>query len=129
MSCRHVICYGFKIFTSGESTITVFNILMRHFEILPKFIVYDNACNLHNTCLIRSVLLLLYNIVNVIKLKSFRDPTAFRNSTFLIDRFHSTNHKCNRAIQCQIFEQETLTSLILKFANRYTQGCDEFHPS
>ena len=41
--------------------------------IAPETIVYDNCCNLHNYCL-------------------NREPEFFRNSQFLIDRFHWSNH-------------------------------------
>ena len=53
IACRHGINYVFKILTSAESTVIVFNILICHFRHQPKYIIYDNACNLHNTCLIR----------------------------------------------------------------------------
>ena len=44
-----------------------------------------------------------------------RDPTAFKKSTFLIDRFHSTNHKCNPAYSMkniQTREIQTLNSQV-----------------
>lgn len=40
----------------------------------PKVIIYDNACNLHSYCL-------------------NREPTFFKNTWFLVDRFHWRNHK------------------------------------
>ncbi len=39
----------------------------------PKVIIYDNACALHNYCL-------------------NRDPEFFKDTTFLVDRFHWKNH-------------------------------------
>ncbi|KAI6649515.1 hypothetical protein LOD99_11880 [Oopsacas minuta] len=44
----------------------------------PRIIIYDNACNLHNTCIIR-------------------EPKLFKDTTFLVDRFHWKNHCCNPA--------------------------------
>ncbi|KAI6648096.1 hypothetical protein LOD99_11905 [Oopsacas minuta] len=44
----------------------------------PQIIIYDNACNLHNTCIIR-------------------EPKLFKDTTFLVDRFHWKNHCCNPA--------------------------------
>ena len=39
----------------------------------PQVIIYDNGCNLHNYCL-------------------NREPLFFKNSWFLVDRFHWPNH-------------------------------------
>ena len=41
--------------------------------IAPETIVYDNCSNLHNYCL-------------------NREPDFFRNSQFLVDHFHWSNH-------------------------------------
>ena len=40
----------------------------------PRVIIYGNACNLHSYCL-------------------NRDPDYFRETVFLVDRFHWKNHK------------------------------------
>ena len=53
MSCQHKICYGFQILRSKESTICILNLLLTHFHTQPRIIIYDNACNLHRTCMIR----------------------------------------------------------------------------
>ena len=47
--------------------------------IAPKVIVYDNGCNLHQYCL-------------------NREPDYFRESRFLVDRFHWPNHTGNKNI-------------------------------
>jgi hypothetical protein len=44
------------------------------FILAPKIIVYDNACNLHSYCL-------------------NRDPLFFKETKFLVDRFHWKNHR------------------------------------
>lgn len=41
--------------------------------VAPKIIVFDNCCNLHSYCL-------------------NRDPNFFRNTLFVVDRFHWFNH-------------------------------------
>ena len=51
--CKHKVCYGFEILRFKESTTTVFNLLLTLFQTPPRIIIYDNACNLHNTCIIR----------------------------------------------------------------------------
>ena len=72
--CKHKVCYGFQILRRKESTITIFNLLLTLFEKPPRTIIYDNACNLHNTCIIRLELmlepliwLLCHRIIKLIK--------------------------------------------------------------
>ncbi|KAI6659973.1 hypothetical protein LOD99_14314 [Oopsacas minuta] len=65
---------------------------MTIFREQPKVIIYDNACNLHKTCM-------------------KRDPKVFRNTTFLIDRFHSTNHKCNPSYSLRSIQTDEMKKL------------------
>ena len=51
MSCQHRTCYGFQILRSKESAICILNLLLTHFSIQSHIIIYDNACNLHRTCM------------------------------------------------------------------------------
>ena len=53
MACRHKICYGFQILREHESTVVVYNMLISLFEKPPRIVIYDNACNLHTTCIMR----------------------------------------------------------------------------
>ena len=53
MNCQHQICYGFTILRAKESTVGILQLLLTHFRKLPRIIIYDNACNLHRTCMIR----------------------------------------------------------------------------
>ena len=48
--CIHRICYGFEILESKESTTNVLRLLLTRFKDPPRNIIYDNARNLHNTC-------------------------------------------------------------------------------
>jgi len=73
MFCPHGICLGFQIMSSPESPRTPFDILVRRFSVMPKLIVYDNACKLH-----------LY----VLK----REPLRFQNTRFMVDRMHYKGH-------------------------------------
>lgn len=57
----------------------VFNTLL---YAAPKYVIYDNSCNLHEYAL-------------------NRDPGFFRHSRFLVDRFHWKNHKGNVIYQQQ----------------------------
>ncbi|XP_078661027.1 uncharacterized protein LOC144905304 isoform X2 [Branchiostoma floridae x Branchiostoma belcheri] len=71
--CKHGICYGFEAMTSCESPYHPFEIIRSRFEIAPQVIVYDNACKLHGYAM-------------------NREPHFFRNTTFLVDRFHFKGH-------------------------------------
>lgn len=107
VSCVHGICYGFQLMEDVESPNIPFTILRTRFHEAPKLIVYDNACNLHNYCL-------------------NRDPVFFRDSWFVVDRFHWCNHVgCHvgynlsiylqhREVNTQVAEQRNATLKKLK---------------
>ena len=63
------ICYGFQAMRLRESPNTPFTLQTT----APTTIVYDNCCNLHNYCL-------------------NREPDFFKETKFLVDRFHWSNH-------------------------------------
>eukprot|EP00058_Branchiostoma_floridae_P024016 XP_002609506.1 hypothetical protein BRAFLDRAFT_95599 [Branchiostoma floridae] len=71
--CRHGICYGFDCMTSCESPRHPYQIFRTRFRKAPNVIVYDNACKLHQYAL-------------------NREPHFFRNTQFLVDRFHFRGH-------------------------------------
>ena len=71
--CPHGICYGFEVMQSCESPRHPFNIFRHRFQKAPQVIVYDNACKLHQFCL-------------------NREPYYFRNTLFVVDRFHWRGH-------------------------------------
>jgi len=79
--CGHGICYGFQIMDHSESPNVPFTILRTKFESIPQLVVYDNACRLHTYAL-------------------RRDPQLFRDTKFLIDRFHWPNHTNCPAVYC-----------------------------
>ena len=53
MACKHKVCYGFQILRERESTEVVYKLLISIFKRPPRMIIYDNACNLHTTCIKR----------------------------------------------------------------------------
>ncbi|KAI6657250.1 hypothetical protein LOD99_11153 [Oopsacas minuta] len=77
ISCQHRVLY---------------NLLLSIFKVQPKVIIYDNACNLHKTCM-------------------KRDPKVFMDTTFLIDRFHSTNHKCSSSYSLRNIKTEEMKKI------------------
>jgi hypothetical protein len=50
-----------------------FNICMYFICLAPELVIYDNSCRLHEYCL-------------------NRDPTFFKNTKFVVDKFHWKNH-------------------------------------
>ena len=58
---------------SHESPRHPFEIFRSRFPAPPETIIYDNACKLHQYCL-------------------NREPAFFRNTKFLVDRFHWKGH-------------------------------------
>jgi hypothetical protein len=69
----HRICLGYIILRSAESCDVVFEVLTTRFRKMPKYVIYDNGCNLFEYC---------HN----------RAPTLFKATTFVSDAFHWVNH-------------------------------------
>jgi len=67
--CTHGICFGYQVMESQESPNVPFTILKTRFPKAPKIVIYDNACSLHAYCL-------------------NRDPLYFKDTMFMVDRFH-----------------------------------------
>ena len=73
MFCCHGICCGFEVMQSHESPRHPFDIFLCRFVVPPTIIIYDNGCKLHQYAL-------------------NREPRHFRDTTFLVDRFHWRGH-------------------------------------
>lgn len=73
VSCIHSVVLGFYAMTEFESVETAFRILLERFLHPPRYVIYDNACNLESFCM-------------------RREPYHFRNTVFWIDRMHFKNH-------------------------------------
>lgn len=43
----HRECLGFVILEQGESCKAVYDVLSTRFPVMPRFVIYDNACNLY----------------------------------------------------------------------------------
>ena len=67
--CKHGVCLGFQFLESPESPRTAFDLLVRRFDKMPRYVIYDNACKLHLTAL-------------------KREPILFQDTKFLVDRLH-----------------------------------------
>ena len=91
--CEHGFCHGFTLMDKNESPRTPFDILTTRFPTPPKTVVYDNACKLHQM---------------VLK----REPLRFKNTKFLVDRFHSKGHTCSRGYHMDTYEKDEIIATI-----------------
>ncbi|KAI8892601.1 hypothetical protein BC833DRAFT_569954, partial [Globomyces pollinis-pini] len=70
---EHRCCIGFSVLEKSESIQEVYTTLIARFPTLPKVIIYDNGCNLHDYFLNRS-------------------PSILKETIILSDGFHWKNH-------------------------------------
>ncbi|XP_066913987.1 uncharacterized protein [Clytia hemisphaerica] len=123
--CQHGICYGYQVMHKEESPDTPFTIFKTRFPQGPKMVIYDNCCALHSYCL-------------------NRDPVFFKDTLFLIDRFHWKNHRaCSfgyclarypsyKDVNSQINEQQNAATKRLKTQlsymrpDNFVKHCDLF---
>lgn len=101
--CPHGICYGFEAMTECESPKVPFAIFKTRFPKAPDVIIYDNACNLHKYCL-------------------SREPDYFKNTRFLVDKFHWKCHiACSEGYNMERYtacvDTQTINSQINEQAN------------
>ena len=71
--CRYGICYGFQVMELHESPRHPFEIFLCRVPVPPQMIIYDNGCKLHQ-CVLNC------------------EPVHFKNTIFLVDRFHWRGH-------------------------------------
>jgi hypothetical protein len=71
--CEHGVCYGAYVIPTAEGRNEAYSFLTGYFTKAPQVIIYDFACNLQEYCLNRA-------------------PSFFKNTLFVIDKFHWGNH-------------------------------------
>ena len=79
-------CFGFSCIDAYESPRAVFDVIFMRFVRPPQCVVYDNSCHLSLYC-------------------ALREPSFFRDVSFIVDRFHARNHKleiCSTAHNAQL---------------------------
>jgi len=97
---KHGFCYGFHVMPFSEGRNDPFSVLKTYLRKAPKIIVYDFACSLEEYCL-------------------NRDPDWFRDTLFVIDRFHWKNHYgCPKA-----FNMSNYTGLY----GKNSSICEQYH--
>ncbi|ORY41974.1 hypothetical protein BCR33DRAFT_698914 [Rhizoclosmatium globosum] len=74
LCCSHRFFYGFHFFDSFEGRNDMFSAIYTRFPTAPEVVVHDFACALGDYCL-------------------SREPQYFENTLFVVDKFHSGNHK------------------------------------
>lgn len=85
--CTHSVCYGFHCIPKGEGRNDVFSALFTRWKEPPKYVIYDFACALAPYCWIR-------------------EYEFFKNTIFLIDKFHAVGHtRCSRACFISNYEE------------------------
>ncbi|EJD35857.1 hypothetical protein AURDEDRAFT_74900 [Auricularia subglabra TFB-10046 SS5] len=72
--CTHGICYGFHCVPEGEGRNDAFSAMYTRWPKAPRAVIYDFACALGPYCMIR-------------------EAEFFKDTVFLIDKFHSSGHK------------------------------------
>ena len=93
----------------------VFDWLLAHYEEAPRYVIYDNACNLMRYAL-------------------SREPVFFQNTTFAVDCFHQPSHRdcpvccdanlytelerVNTQLLEQFWSQMTINKTSLAYMNR-----------
>ncbi len=83
--CKHMVCYAFFLIPGAEGRDEAFSFLTTHFKEAPKVVVYDFACALQDYCL-------------------NREPGFFRDTRFVVDRFHWFNHQaCARSYNADLY--------------------------
>uniref|UniRef100_A0A8H8CF18 HMG domain-containing protein n=1 Tax=Psilocybe cubensis TaxID=181762 RepID=A0A8H8CF18_PSICU len=85
--CTHSVCYGFHCIRAAEGRNDVFSAIYTRWKQAPEVIVYDFACALQPYCM-------------------SREPDFFKNTRFVIDIFHSSEHKCGEACFLATYCQE-----------------------
>ncbi|KAI8891491.1 hypothetical protein BC833DRAFT_533892 [Globomyces pollinis-pini] len=92
---RHRNCIGFTILQSAESSQTVYSTILGRFKKIPKYIIYDNGCNLYDYILNRS-------------------PNHFKESYVVSDGFHWKNHiNCGSTFNAKIYKHLDDVSTVL----------------
>lgn len=71
--CEHGVCYAVYIIPKAEGRDEAYAFLTGYFRSAPKVIVYDFSCALEEYCLNRA-------------------PTFFKDTLFVVDKFHWKNH-------------------------------------
>lgn len=88
---KHRECIGFTVLQKAESCKELYDILSTRFRIMPKIVIYDNACNLFEVSVTLANLQYCFN----------RNPQLFANTSFLCDGMHFQNHtNCSATFNC-----------------------------
>jgi hypothetical protein len=95
--CEHGVCLGFHMMSgAGESPADVMRAILTYWEKAPEVIVYDRACELMHYC-------------------HRREWEFFKNTTFLIDEFHTYGHtKCTKCHAMRSFKQSRTRLFLFK---------------
>jgi len=98
--CEHGFVYASFIIKEAEGRKEPFAFMTQYLKQAPKYVIYDNACNLQDHCLSRA-------------------PLFFRHTKFLVDGFHWRNHEaCSLGYMIKGYEDSWLQSLNTQIAEQ-----------
>lgn len=99
--CVNQTQLGFAVLDARESTRGIHDLIYARFPTAPQVKIYDNSCHLHKTCM---------------KL----DPLYWKNTTFVIDRYHDFSHdSCSPVFKMNHFSYLDRTT--------FSQTAEQFH--
>lgn len=85
--CEHGVCYGFYMIPKAEGRNEAFSFLTCYFAEAPRYVIYDFGCALQEYCLNRA-------------------PSFFKDTIFVVDRFHWMGHKsCAKSYSPSLFSE------------------------
>lgn len=77
--CPHLVCLGFHKMPRAEGRNDVFSALFKYWDVAPKVVIYDFACQLGPYCM-------------------SREPEFFKDTLFVVDEMHANGHSnCSQA--------------------------------
>jgi hypothetical protein len=87
--CPHGVCYACWIMPQAEGRNEMYSFMVSYLKRAPDVVIYDFACSLQEYCLNRA-------------------PAFFRETRFVVDRFHWCNHTaCSAAYNMSLYADIT----------------------
>ena len=87
--CENPQLLGYVVMTRAESTGMALTTVLSNFQVPPRVVYYDNACNLSKSVMLRA-------------------PWLLHCSKFIVDRFHFKSHTC-----CELYDADSYFSMDL----------------
>ena len=103
--CEHGFTYASFVIKNAEGRNEPFTFLTCYLERAPRIVIYDFACSLMDYCLNRA-------------------PNFFKDTLFLVDKFHWYNHvACARSFDIRMYREYSE----VKSRTRNSQACEQIN--